>query len=168
MEQELSNTPEGQLAQELGSATRETATEHPIDIDLGGFMDDNDLEPELPPTPTQLGLEKAPDRPRALLSSSPSSRYEKRMKRKATDTLQGSPLKGLKFQPRNREEASVSDTSSVDGEMSAAALDKRKLRKSLTAELQRLKDDVADLTEWTEKIESDMNLEKSNGLDHFL
>ncbi|KAJ5892931.1 hypothetical protein N7504_009622 [Penicillium tannophilum] len=167
-EQDLSNTPEGQLAQELGSATRETAADDPIDTDLGGFMDDNDLEPELPPTPTQLGLEKAPDRPRAVLSSSPSSRYEKRMKRKATDTLQGSPLKGLRFQPRDREETSVSDNSSVDGDLSAAALEKRKLRKSLTAELQRLKDDVAELTEWTEKLESDTNLDSSRGLDHFL
>lgn len=167
-EEDLSNTPEGQLAQELGSATRETATEDPIDTDLGGFMDDNDMEPELPPTPTQLGLEKAPDRPRALLSSSPTSRYEKRMKRKATDTLQGSPLKGLRFQPRDPEELSISDTSSMDGELSAAALEKRKLRKSLTAELQRLKDDVAELTEWTGKLESDADLESSKGLDHFL
>jgi hypothetical protein len=132
------------------------------------FMEDNSLEPELPPTPTQLGLERAPDRPRALLSSSPSSRHEKRMKRKATDILQGSPLKGLRFQPRDPEEASGSDTSSVDGNLSAAALEKRKLRKSLRAELQRLKGDIAELTEWTEKMESGSNLEDSRGLEHFL
>ncbi|KAJ5659141.1 hypothetical protein N7507_005592 [Penicillium longicatenatum] len=168
-EQELSNTPEGQLAQELGSATRETATEDLMDADLDAdFMEDNSLEPELPPTPTQLGLERAPDRPRALLSSSPSSRHEKRMKRKATDILQGSPLKGLRFQPRDPEDASGSDTSSVDGKLSAAALEKRQLRKSLTAELQRLKGDIAELTEWTEKMESGSNLEDSRGLDHFL
>ncbi|KAJ6084409.1 hypothetical protein N7486_011209 [Penicillium sp. IBT 16267x] len=168
-EQDLSNTPEDQLALELGSATRGMATEDPIDTGLdGGFMDDNYLEPDLPPTPTQLGLEKAPDRPRAPLSSSPSSRHEKRMKRKATDTLQGSPLKGLRFQSRDPEAAPSSDTSSVGGELSAAALEKHNLRKSLTAELQRLKDEVAELTEWTGKMESDTSFEDSKGLDHFL
>ncbi|KAJ5632261.1 hypothetical protein N7490_008600 [Penicillium lividum] len=167
--EDVSNTPEGQLALELGSATRETAMHDPGDADMGGgFMDDDDLEPELPPTPTQLGLEKAPDRGRGLLSSSPSARHEKRMKRKVTDSVPGSPLKALRFQTRDPEYAPGSDTSSVEDELSPAALEKRKLRKSLKAELRRLKDDVADLTEWTGKMESDLNLADSKGLDHFL
>ncbi|KAJ5935639.1 hypothetical protein N7466_005186 [Penicillium verhagenii] len=171
-EQDLSNTPEGQLATELGSATRETATESHIYTGLDGATDDNydnDLEPELPPTPTQLGLEKAPDRSIGLLSSSPSGRYEKRMKRKATDTFQKSPLKTLKFQSHDPEEISDSDTGSVGEDLSAAALEKRKLRKSLKAELRYLKDDVAELMEWTGKMESDINLKGgSKELDHFL
>ncbi|KAJ5929659.1 hypothetical protein N7454_006609 [Penicillium verhagenii] len=171
-EQDLSNTPEGQLATELGSATRETAAESHIYTGLDGATDDNydnDLEPELPPTPTQLGLEKAPDWSIGPLSSSPSGRYEKRMKRKATDTFQRSPLKTLKFQSQDLEEISDSDTSSVGEELSAAALEKRKLHKSLKAELRYLKDDVAELMEWTEKLESDINLKGgSKEFDHFL
>ncbi|KAJ5708076.1 hypothetical protein N7488_007877 [Penicillium malachiteum] len=167
-EEDLSNTPEGQLASELGSATREADTREAIDVGFDGAFDDNSLEPDLPPTPTQLGLEKAPDRPRGLLSSSPSARHEKHRKRKAIDAIQGSPLKTMRFRHQSPE-ASVSDIDVDDAGLSMAALEKRKLRKSLTAELQKLKDDVAELTEWTGKIESNSNLnDDPHKLSHFL
>lgn len=132
------------------------------------FMDEDPLEPDLPPTPTQLGLEKAPDRPRGLLSSSPSTRHEQRMKRRATDVLQGSPLKSFKFQPPTAEEA-FDDMDLAQDEISPAILEKRKSRKRLTAELQQLKQDVAELTDWTAKVESRASLDaNSKELNKFL
>lgn len=150
------------MAQELGSATREAESGASFDIGFDGaldvgFADEDPLEPDLPPTPTQLGLEKAPDRPRALLSSSPSARHEKRMKRRATDALQGSPLKISKFQAADIQE-DVDDALSDLEEASAAVLEKRKSHKGSRDELQRLKNDVAQLTKWTEKIDSNMAL----------
>ncbi|KAJ5175459.1 uncharacterized protein N7482_001336 [Penicillium canariense] len=156
--EDLLNTPEGQLALELGTATQEADIEPEMEPDLsGGFVDDDSLEPDLPPTPTQLGLEKAPDRPRGLLSSSPSARHEKRMKRRTTDILQGSPLKTLKFQPPAGEDSNH-DTDSTRDSHSAAVLEKQRSRKSLVAELRRLKDDVAELSKWAEKVDSSENL----------
>jgi hypothetical protein len=161
--EDLSNTPEGQLALELGTAIEGAG----MDVDMesndlgGGFMDDDEdddsLEPDLPPTPTQLGLVKAPDRPRGLLSSSPSARHEKRMKRQATDILPGSPLKTLKFQSPT-EESPYDDTSITQDNVSAAVFEKHKSRKNLEAELRRLKNEVADLSKWAEKVDSGMNL----------
>ncbi|KAJ6015711.1 hypothetical protein N7540_010302 [Penicillium herquei] len=171
-EEDLSNTPEGQLALELGSATRQVDTREDIDVGFdGGFdgaFDDNSVEPDLPPTPTQLGLEKAPDRPRGLLSSSPSARHEKNRKRKAIENAQGSPLKTMRVR-RQSPETSVSDADMDDAGLSVAALERRKLRKSLNAELRKLSDDVAELTEWTGKIESNSSLnDDPHKLNRFL
>ena len=47
-------------------------------------------EPELPPTPEQLGLETRLEKPKGLLSSSPSGRVEKR---RQTDAFGSSPSK---------------------------------------------------------------------------
>lgn len=140
-----------------------------MDTDLDvGFMDGDSLEPELPPTPTQLGLEKAPDRPRGLLSSSPSTKHEKRMRRRTADVLQGSPLKSLRFYPPAPDEGPDDEGLSQE-ESSAAVSEKRKTRKNLLVELRKLKEDVSDLTKWTEKIESDTNLEDdSRELDKIL
>lgn len=167
----LSNTPEDQLALELGTATQDTGMEVEMDNnDLGGgIMDDDDsLEPDLPPTPTQLGLEKAPDRPRALLSSSPSARHEKRRKRQAADVLQGSPLKTLRYQSPAEEDTYI-NRDSPQGNVSAAVLEKQKSRRSLQAELRRLKNDVADLSKWAEKVDSGINFSSdTNELNKFL
>ncbi|KAJ5096221.1 hypothetical protein NUU61_005577 [Penicillium alfredii] len=164
-EQSQSNTPEDQLALELGSATKDAAMDLGLD---GAFMDDDPLEPELPPTPTQLGLEKAPDRPKGLLSSSPSLRHEKRIKRRTVDAFQGSPLKSSRVQSPSPED---SDDAELDSrqELSAAVLEKRKLRKSLAAELQQLKNDVAELETWSGRIDSEKDLTAhAKGLDRFL
>lgn len=160
LEESLSNTPEGQLAQELGSATKEALAGPSPDFGLDGALDAGDmeedpLEPDLPPTPTQLGLEKAPDRSKGLLSSSPSARQEKRAKRKAADLLQGSPLKATKFQTPDIQQ---DETYSDDEEPSVALLEKRKSRRSLRAELQQLENEVAELQKWTKQIESDRSL----------
>lgn len=148
------DTPEDQLASELGSAT-------------GGFdannMDANPLpleeeeeglqEPDLPLTPTQLGLEKPPGRPKGLSSSSPSAQYEKRARQRINDTPKPSPLR-LKNSNLDAKPDDLSGTGLAmdQGLTSESALRKRRARKELSNELQQLKDDVAELESWTEKL----------------
>lgn len=158
-----SNTPERQLALELGSATREA------DMDMGpdsNLMDEDVLEPDLPPTPTQLGLEKAPDRPRGMLSSSPSRRQEKRAKRRTANALHESPLKAVNFQSPPPEDL---ETASDLGGVSAAVREKRNSREKSAADLRRLRNEVEELEAWAKKIESDPDLQSdTRGLDKFL
>ncbi|KAJ5509259.1 hypothetical protein N7527_011402 [Penicillium freii] len=159
-----SNTPERQLALELGSATREA------DMDMGpdsSLMDEDVLEPDLPPTPTQLGLEKAPDRPRGMLSSSPSRRQEKRAKRRTANALHESPLKAVNFQSPPPEDL---ETASLDlGGVSAAVREKRNSREKSAADLRRLRNEVEEMEAWAKKIESDPDLKSdTRGLDKFL
>ena len=158
-----SNTPERQLELELGSATREADA----DIDpKSSFMDEDMLEPDLPPTPTQLGLEKAPDRPRGMLSSSPSRRQEKRAKRRTANALYESPLKAVNFQSPPSEGL---ETTPDLGRVSAAVREKRNSREKSAAELRRLKNEVAELETWAKRIESDPDLKgDTRGLDQFL
>ncbi|KAJ5412088.1 uncharacterized protein N7487_006447 [Penicillium crustosum] len=135
-----SNTPERQLALELGSATKEA------DIDMG--------------------LEKAPDRPRGLLSSSPSRRQEKRAKRRTANALHESPLKAVNFQSPPPEGL---DTASDLGGVSAAVREKRNSREKSAADLRRLRKEVEELEAWAKKIESDPDLKSdTRGLDQFL
>ncbi|KAJ9487096.1 hypothetical protein VN97_g6228 [Penicillium thymicola] len=158
-----SNTPERQLALELGSATREA------DMDMGpdsSLMDEDILEPDLPPTPTQLGLEKAPDRPRGMLSSSPSRRQEKRAKRRTANALLESPLKAVNFQSPPPEDL---ETAPDLGGISAAVREKRNSREKSAADLRRLRNEVEELETWAKKIESDADLDgDTRGLDKFL
>ncbi|KAG0156435.1 hypothetical protein PDIDSM_3613 [Penicillium digitatum] len=158
-----SNTPERQLALELGSATREA------EIDMGpesSFMDEDILEPDLPPTPTQLGLEKAPDRPRGMLSSSPSRRQEKRAKRRIANSLHESPLKAVNFQSSPLED---SEMAANLGGVSAAVREKRNSREKSAADLRQLRIEVEELETWAKKIESNPDLEGDiRGLDKFL
>ncbi|KAJ5090454.1 hypothetical protein N7532_009138 [Penicillium argentinense] len=134
------DTPEGQLALELGSVTRETDSGPLMDTGMdGAFDNDNPLEPELPPTPTQLGLEKAPDRPRDMLSSRKS-------------------LEAFKVPSPHSGEGSDYADEAEEG-ISAAALEKQRARRQLEAELRNLKNDISDLANWTGKIESGADLE---------
>ncbi|OQE39041.1 hypothetical protein PENCOP_c007G02475 [Penicillium coprophilum] len=158
-----SNTPERQLALELGSATKEA------DIDMrpdSNFMDEDILEPDLPPTPTQLGLEKAPDRPRGMLSSSPSRRQEKRVKQRTANALHESPLKTVNFQSPPPEHF---ETESDLGAVSAAVREKRISREKSAADLRRLRSEVEELETWAKEIESNPGWKSdSRELDKFL
>ncbi|CAG8908968.1 unnamed protein product [Penicillium egyptiacum] len=158
-----SNTPERQLELELGSATREAD----LDIDPdSSFMDEDVLEPDLPPTPTQLGLEKAPDRPRGMLSSSPSRRQERRAKRRTANALRESPLKAVNFQ--SPPPGDLETTLDLIG-VSAALREKRNSREKSAADLRRLRNEVAELESWAKKIESNPDLKgDTRGLDQFL
>ena len=159
------NTPEGQLALELGSATRDA------DIDMGpepGFMDEDNLEPDLPPTPTQLGLEKAPDRRRGL-SSSPSMRLEKRSKRRTTNPLYESPLKAVNFQSPPSDDPEDAEAVSYPEGFSAVVREKQSSRKKFAVDLRRLKEEVEELETWAKRIETNPDLKgDTRGLDKFL
>ena len=69
---------------------------------------DDDGEPRLPSTPSQLGLEPPPEPPKGLQSSSPS----RRSKRRKRSALESSPLKPREepfkeLAPRSRERSSL-------------------------------------------------------------
>lgn len=158
------DTPEGQLASELGSATRDA------ELDFGpepGSMDDDSAEPDLPPTPTQLGLEKAPDRPTGL-SSSPSMRLEKRSKRRLHNPVHESPLKAVNFYSPPSEDEDAESTS-YPGGYSAIVREKQVSRKKINADLRRLKKEVEELELWAKKIETNTDIKSDDrGLDQFL
>jgi hypothetical protein len=159
------NTPEGQLALELGSATRDA------DIDMGpdpGFMEEDNFEPDLPPTPTQLGLEKAPARPRGL-SSSPSMRLEKRSQRRVTNPLFESPLKAVNFQSPPSEDLEEAETALYPEGLSAVVREKQSLRKKLAADLRRMREEVEELETWAKKIQTNPDMKgNTKGLNKFL
>jgi hypothetical protein len=129
-------------------------------------MDEDILEPDLPPTPTQLGLEKAPDRHRGMLSSSPSRRQEKRAERRTASALHESPLKAVNFQsPPPEGLETIADL----GGVSAAVREKRNSREKSAADLRQLRNEVAELETWAKKIESNPDLKgDTRGLDRFL
>lgn len=110
-------------------------------------------EPELPPTPTELGLEPPPERPKGLLFSSPSRRARK----KGGSSVKSSPLKPRDpppekppdnvFSPRLKaaplEPAKRLD---VDEGLSSKQKERDKLSKqlhSLQADVARLEGEVA-------------------------
>ncbi|KAL4956206.1 hypothetical protein BDW69DRAFT_93657 [Aspergillus filifer] len=153
-EASLENTPEGQLASELGSATG---------ADVGGDMDgpslhDGDVfdEPDLPPTPTQLGLEPPPGRPRGLLSSSPTAQHAKWGKRRAAGDLENSPSK-LRTVDFVTEAEDLTEHVAImnDPLFPESVVKKRKLRRELSADLASLKRDIARLEGFCEKLEQD-------------
>ncbi|KAL4877282.1 hypothetical protein BJY04DRAFT_230784 [Aspergillus karnatakaensis] len=143
-EASIINTPEEQLASELGSAN-----------DMGGDIDGPSLhdgfeEPDLPPTPTQLGLERAPDRPRGLLSSSPSMQWKKRQ---ATGDLERSPSKLRPIEFGVEPEVSTEVVSASDTILPQSVFKKRKLRRDLSAEVESLKQDITKLEGLCNKLE---------------
>ncbi|KAF7718597.1 Uncharacterized protein PECH_006326 [Penicillium ucsense] len=159
--QGLLDTPENQIEHDLGTAIQEQDVGGDVGFDYGEAdysRDDDTLEPDLPPTPTQLGLERAPARPRGLLSSSPSSRQERRKKRAATDYLLGGSAKISKSQTSREEISENVPALAPFADVTAAVVEKQKSRKGLEAELRRLKSEVADMNKWTEKVDSGLIL----------
>lgn len=108
--------------------------------------DDESGEPELPPTPTELGLHPPPVRPKGLLSSSPSSRKEKRNRKRGVG-FSPSPLKPKPTKPTG-EEGPRQPTTGLENDQvldraPEAVKTARKLRDQLSAQLSRLKRDIA-------------------------
>ncbi|EGC45561.1 conserved hypothetical protein [Histoplasma capsulatum var. duboisii H88] len=116
-------------------------------------------EPELPPTPTELGIERLPNRPRGLLSSSsPSYRREKKRKRRTRDAVK-------KPSPLKPKDADITGNEPGDGIASPRSLfpeedyvpnkfgDKVELRNALTAQLARLKKDISKIEYETQRYE---------------
>ena len=140
--------PPNQPAFELDGAAGETdaGTDHfPI---TEGFE-----EPELPPTPTQLGLEPPPGRRKGLMSSSPSTRQGKWARRRMTDAERSGPLK-VKGVDAEWEADGLSGAEFSFGQtlFPEPVLKKQKLKRELSAQLQQLKDDLTELGGWTEKL----------------
>lgn len=150
VEESVNDTPEGQLATELGSATG--AADFLGDMDGPSLADDYD-EPDLPPTPTQLGLDRPPERPRGL-SSSPSSKWGKR---RAKGDLEQSPSK-LRAVDYNIEPEGLTEQAATvdDTVLPTPILEKQKLKGDLSAELDALKRDIAQLEGLCERFEKDM------------
>ncbi|KKZ63050.1 hypothetical protein EMCG_02551 [[Emmonsia] crescens] len=115
-------------------------------------------EPELPPTPTELGRERLPNRPRGLLSSSsPSYRQEKKRKRRVKDGVKKpSPLKpkDTELARDNAGDDIASPRIFFPEEVVPDDLgEKQKLRDALSAQLERLKEDIAKIEYETQRYE---------------
>lgn len=111
---------------------------------------DSSGEPELPPTPTELGLEKAPMRPKGLLSSSPSWRHEMRKikRRKMREGLGSSPLKSKSayFTEGADWDYNVAPNYRHSGaKVSSDVRAKQIIRDGLASQLDRLKGDISEL-----------------------
>ncbi|KAL3475317.1 hypothetical protein BJX99DRAFT_230054 [Aspergillus californicus] len=150
IEESMTNTPEDQLASELGSATGAMDFG---DIEGPSWHDDFD-EPDLPPTPTQLGLERPPGRPKGLLSSSPSMQHAKRGKRRAVGDLEQSPSK-LRTVDYGAETEDLTEHVAImnDDLFPGSVLKKQKLKRELSADLGTLKQDIAKLEGLCEKLD---------------
>ncbi|KAL3248117.1 hypothetical protein ABHI18_012159 [Aspergillus niger] len=146
------DTPENQLASELDSATGDIDANEALQ--QPSFQDILD-EPDLPPTPTQLGLERPPGRPKGLLSSSPSSQPGKWGRRRNTDGREQSPSKLRKVDYGEAGESAESglllDRTSLPEEI----LMKRKLKNKLASELQQLRKDISELETWSKDLAQD-------------
>ena len=128
-----------------------------------GPSSDDTGEPDLPPTPTQLGISPQPDRPRGLsLSSSPSGRRERRL---AKETGDGHSYKSSPLKPRAEpleiasgvrdEEGPESGTIEADEILADQAIhtteddaedellqEKREVKRTLTSQLRRLQSEL--------------------------
>ncbi|KKK17798.1 hypothetical protein ARAM_002093 [Aspergillus rambellii] len=152
VEPSIVNTPEDQLASELGSATG--AADMDGDFDEPSLHDDGFEEPDLPPTPTQLGLERPPGRPKGLLSSSPGMQQGKWGERRAPGGREQSPSK-LRTVDYGAEPEDLARRSPILGEalVSEPVQKKRKLKQELSSELETLKQDVAKLEGLSKKLD---------------
>ncbi|KAL4812608.1 hypothetical protein BDW67DRAFT_169821 [Aspergillus spinulosporus] len=144
VEESLVNTPEDQLAVELGSATG-------MDLNEDTVLHNGFDEPDLPPTPTQLGLEPPPGRPRGLISDSPSMQHAKRGKRRASEDLESSPSK-LRTVNYSNEPDDLTITTN-DASFPESIVNKRKLKRQLSAQLESLKQDLAKLEGLCDKLD---------------
>jgi hypothetical protein len=89
-EERIQSIASAQLELELQSSTTQNSSHAPSPhLGHDKLVLSVEGEPELPPTPTQLGLEEAPEPPKGLLYSSPS----RRTAQKRSAKMKSSPLK---------------------------------------------------------------------------
>lgn len=149
MQASMENTPEDQLASELGSATGDFSGDIEAPLLHDGFD-----EPDLPPTPTQLGLEPPPGRPKGLINSSPSIQHEKWAKRRPAGDLENSPSKlrtvdyGAGLEDLTEHVATMNDSLFPE-----SVVKKRKVRRKLSADLESFKQDIVKLEGLCEKLQ---------------
>jgi hypothetical protein len=133
------NSADEQLASELDSATRESENRNPS---MPPLLQEEYGEPDLPPTPTELGLEKRPERSKGPMSS-PSAQYEKRKNRR----------EGLRPSTLRLDPGELSLENSQIQDDAPEVRGKRTLRDDLAAQLERLKAEVAQLESWAQRAE---------------
>lgn len=153
---------DGQLEQELqgsagNSSTRNSRARDRIEVPASADQG----EPELPPTPTQLGLEAPPEPPKGLLYS-PS----RRPPRKKSSGVKSSPLKPRdppdEMPPKTQKRTSAriqemmkqterQPEAKVE-EISEEVLHKQRRRDELRVHLQRLQEDVEVCEEEIERV----------------
>lgn len=112
--------------------------------------DEGHGEPELPPTPTELGLEKLATRSKGPLSSSPSLQHEmrKRKRRKATEGINSSPLKLKGARPGGKivnDDSQPRNSKPTNAQVSDKVREKQRLRDELSAQLERLRTELSEL-----------------------
>ncbi|KAE8350704.1 hypothetical protein BDV28DRAFT_150689 [Aspergillus coremiiformis] len=138
-----SDSPEDQLASELSNVPGEADSLKNLDQST---LHEGLGEPDLPPTPTELGLERPPARPRGLLSSSPSTQRESWGKRRTTDYLEQSPSKLRSvYHGEGKEDLSNSGLSMGRALFSEPVLKRRRLKRQLSTDIKQLQDDIAEL-----------------------
>lgn len=134
-------------------AARKRVREEVLDIPQA---DNDEGEPELPPTPTQLGLQTLSLRSRVLVSSSPSLRLEQRKRRASQQQYVSSPLKPQDGQPLQVEVEADDVTASAalpEEKVPKELREKTKLRDELAAQLGRLKEETANLEDFSQRLE---------------
>ncbi|PYH97471.1 hypothetical protein BO71DRAFT_373275 [Aspergillus ellipticus CBS 707.79] len=147
-ESTLTDTPENQLASELDSATGHVGLNG--DFNQPSFHQILD-EPDLPPTPTQLGLERPPGRPKGILSSSPNSQ-QGHWGIRNTDGPDQTPSK-LRSVDYGEAEGSAESGFVLDRvSVPELAPKKRKLRSVLLSEVQQLKRELVELEAWSKDL----------------
>ena len=107
-------------------------------------------EPELPPTPTELGLERLATRSKGPLSSSPRWQHgiRKRKWRKATEDLNSSPLKlkAARFDVGFANNVSRPQGSEpIEAQVSDEIQGKQRVRDKLRTQLERLHTELSEL-----------------------
>lgn len=109
-------------------------------------------EPDLPPTPTQLGMMRPQGRAKGLTSSSPSARQATRARRRSVDTLKPRALDVKRVRDGGKQGDLSEGLSLGQPLFPEAVLKKQKLKKALSAEMQKLKDEIEELRSLTEKL----------------
>ncbi|PYH47243.1 uncharacterized protein BP01DRAFT_390340 [Aspergillus saccharolyticus JOP 1030-1] len=143
------NTPDDQLTSELGSVTGDMdVISDPSQPSLQEIFE----EPELPPTPTQLGLERPPGRSKGLLSSSPNSQQAKAARRRNTENPEQTPSKLRSVDYGEAEDPTGLGTTIDWDSFPEHILKKRKLRDELSDELEQLKKEIGELDNWSKEL----------------
>ncbi|MCJ1285576.1 hypothetical protein MMC26_004917 [Xylographa opegraphella] len=154
LEAELEDTVGQQHESEVHPNTTRPLPNNPAPRPLDHIGIEKDYEePELPLTPTQLGLEVPPEPPKGLLYSSPS----RRSSRRNGSSIKSSPLKPtdtpLRVCPRSllgKKRAATDDPTNVrpkavDAPDDAETVAKKQIRDELLLQYQELNDDVAEM-----------------------
>ena len=151
-EEERSLIQEEKLAQAVRRSARRTRGNR-LSLVRAEEEQSQDKEPDLPPTPEQLGLEQRPEKPKGLLSSSPS----KRVANGGREGLGSSPLRPrevtqIQQRVKDRQNERVKETGQAnaeipedDAEEDPELARRREILEQLSTQLESLRQDVSTL-----------------------